>query len=489
MQAGFQASNCHEKQTSDARLRMVGTGQFLAICLAGLLSMASLPSQAQEDKTGPWRVNQALDTPGWLSVSGEQRTRYSHLENQFRPGLGEDDEAISLRTLLRLDFRLQPGVTLVTELQDSRAFLTDRNSGASTIVVNTGELLQAHVALNRKDVIREGDELDLKLGRFTMDLGGRRLIARNRYRNTIQNYSGISVDWHGANQSRLMTFAMLPLRVEPAEREDILDNNFEFDEEDSDLILWGAFYEHAKTVFGARLELYFFGLNESDDRGQPTRNRELYTPGIRFIKSPRVGQWDFDIENTLQFGERRASSADTDTEDLDVFAHFSHIALGYTFDSDWNWRLSAELDYASGEESASDGDANRFDSLFGPRRSDFGPTGIYGILGRENIISSGLRLGFSPNSRLDAYISWRANQLDEKTDTFARSNTRDPLGQSGNFAGHQIEFRTRYWLIPQQIRYEIGAAVFLEGRFLRNAPNATDTGNPVFVYTDISFSF
>jgi len=66
---------------------------------------------------------------------------------------------------------------------------------------------------------------------------------------------------------------------------------------------------------------------------------------------------------------------------------------------------------------------------------------------------------------------------------------RDPLGESGSFAGHQIEFRTRYWLIPEQIRYEVGAAVFLQRRFLLTAPNVTENGDPLFVYTDISYFF
>ncbi|MBU1189786.1 MAG: alginate export family protein [Gammaproteobacteria bacterium] len=466
--------------------RVNGCIKLLSVLLLSLLSSLVL---AQSDD-GPWRADQALDTPDWFSISGEQRTRYSHLSNQFRRVLDNNDQAISLRTLLRMDVRLDQGVKLVTELQDSRAYLTDQNSAASTIVVNAAELLQAHMALGMQDVFRDGDRLDLNMGRFTMDLGGRRLVARNRFRNTIQNYTGLYADWRSGEQSRLRTFFTLPVSRLPFDRDGILNNKVKFDEEDSDLLFWGAFFERQQALFGATLEVYFFGLNESDDPGdQETRNRQLSTPGFRLLQTPRTGRWDYEFENVLQLGERRASILPRDTEDLDVFAHFHHAAIGYSFKSDWNWRLTAELDYASGEESTSDDDANRFDSLFGPRRTEFGPTGIYGILGRENIISSGLRLRFKPDSRLDGYISWRANWLDEKTDFFARSGVRDPLGQSGSFAGHQIEFRTRYWVIPDQIRYEVGAAVFLERRFLRTAPNVNENGNPLFVYTDISFFF
>jgi len=265
-----------------------------------LLSLLSSQVLAQSDDE-PWRADTALGTPDWFSISGEQRTRYSHLSNQFRAGLDNNDQAISLRSLLRIDLRLNQAVKLVTEFQDARAYLTDQNSAASTTVVNAAELLQAHMALSMQDVLRDGDQLDLNMGRFTMDLGGRRLVARNRFRNTIQNYTGLYADWRSGTQSRLQTFFTLPVSRQPSDRNGVLNNKVKFDEEDSDLMFWGAVFAREQTLVGATLELYFFGLNESDDPGdRETRNRQLYTPGFRLIKSPKSQQWDFDLENTVQ---------------------------------------------------------------------------------------------------------------------------------------------------------------------------------------------
>lgn len=207
------------------------------------------------------------------------------------------------------------------------------------------------------------------------------------------------------------------------------------------------------------------------------------------IRTPKTGKWDFDLENTLQFGRRRASTSPSDTRDLDVFAHFHHAEVGYTFRSAWTPRVSGELDFASGDRDPGDGDFGRFDSLFGPRRADFGPTGIFGILGRENIISSGVRLSVNPGAHTDGFVSWRANFLDEPTDSFARSGVRDVSGRSGTFAGHQIEGRVRHWLVPGLLRLEIGTAWFPEGEFLRNAPSAAGHGDPFFVYSDLEFTF
>src|SRR5690606_39633511 len=103
--------------------------------------------------------------------------------------------------------------------------------------------------------------------------------------------------------------------------------------------------------------------------------------------------------------------------------------------------------YASGDDPATIDRYERFDSLFGPRRAEFGPTDIYGPLGRENIVSAGLRASAKPHPLLDGYISWRANWLADDRDVFARTGVRDTEGQSGTFAGNQIDLRTRPWRI------------------------------------------
>jgi hypothetical protein len=239
---------------------------------------------------------------------------------------------------------------------------------------------------------------------------------------------------------------------------------------------------------GIALEAYFFGLNERDGEDCATRNRQLYTPGLRIIRKPKGGEWDVDVESVVQFGSRRLSRDADDTDDHGVLAHFHHASAGYTFGVPWAPRVSAEFDYGSGDDPSTNR-YERFDSLFGPRHTEFGPTGIYGPLGRDNNVSAGLRVGAKPHPRLDGYVSWRANWLADARDVFARTGVRDDSGQSGTFGGNQIELRARYWLIPDSLRWELGGAAFLQGAFMRDAPNATGNGDPLFVYTDLEFFF
>ncbi|MGB8328895.1 MAG: alginate export family protein [Polyangiales bacterium] len=163
-------------------------------------------------KIRPWRINNYL--PKWFSLTGSIRGRYEALTNNFRPGRNKNDQALQMRTLVEAGFQVG-AASFVGELQDSRAYLTDVNGNVSTIVVNAVELLQGYLNVHLDDAITKGSMLDLRLGWQTMDLGGRRLIARNRFRNTIQNYTGLTADWKGADKSELFAFFVLPIRVLP----------------------------------------------------------------------------------------------------------------------------------------------------------------------------------------------------------------------------------------------------------------------------------
>lgn len=75
------------------------------------------------------------------------------------------------------------------------------------------------------------------------------------------------------------------------------------------------------------------------------------------------------------------------------------------------------------------------------------------------------------------------------TDSFGGTGVRDARGASGEYAGTQIEGRVRYWIIPGAIRADAGAAWLNKGRFLKDAPNARDTGDTAYAYLDLTLDF
>lgn len=64
-----------------------------------------------------------------------------------------------------------------------------------------------------------------------------------------------------------------------------------------------------------------------------------------------------------------------------------------------------------------------------------------------------------------------------------------PTGNSGRYAGQQVEGRFRYWVVPGSIQINTGAAYLFKGDFLRNAPNAPQTGDTIYGYFSTTFFF
>ena len=111
---------------------------------------------------------------------------------------------------------------------------------------------------------------------------------------------------------------------------------------------------------------------------------------------------------------------------LDVSAWFAHLEADYNFHHPWSPRLALELDYASGD--SRDGKFGRFDTLFGMRRSELVPAGLYNAVGRANLISPVLRLEAAPSKRIDGFIAYRPLWLASRSDSFSTTGVRDPAG-------------------------------------------------------------
>jgi hypothetical protein len=210
--------------------------------------------------------------------------------------------------------------------------------------------------------------------------------------------------------------------------------------------------------------------------------------GARLARPASKGAFDYDLEAIRQSGHARATTSASDNAQLDVSAYFLHAEVGRSFGGTWSPRLALQYDRASGDGSNSE-TYTRFDTLFGARRGEYGPTSLYGAVQRSNLSSPGVRLDVVPDKRWDGFIAYRALWLEDASDSFAATGVRDRTGLSGKFAGHQIEARARYWLVPKVARIDTGAAFLIKGRFLRDAPNAPDTGDTTYGYFDLTFTF
>ncbi len=375
---------------------------------------------------------------------------------------------MNLRTNLLAEYRHQ-AVRIGGELFDSRVWGNDAGTPVTTNEVNALEPVQAYIAADFDGAFGKGSKLTVTAGRMTLNLGSRRLIAADDYRNTTNGYTGIRADiaapqgWKGT-----LIYTLPQIRL-PDDNAGIRDAKVRFDKESFDLVLWGGQVSKAKAIGPATVELSYFHLGERDAPDRATRDRSLDTFGGRIIAEPRSGRFDYEVEAYYQLGHVSGSLAANAARQA-VEANFVHADVGYTFQTAWKPRLSVEFDRASGDRLG--GKYGRFDTLFGMRRADLAPAGLYNAVARANITTLGVRIEATPSKRLDWFAAYRPTWLAADEDSFSTTGVRDASGRSGDFAGHQLEARVRYWLVPARLRFEFDGLILAKGRFLEEAPNA-----------------
>lgn len=420
-----------------------------------------------------------------VKLSGSVRVRYETLDGQPRAGLPASDEQIALRTTVLGEYDAGT-VRIGAELYDSRAWLHEPGDALSANEVNAVELVQAYIGADFDAPFGKGSKLGLQAGRFTQNLGSRRLVAADDYRNTTNGYTGLRADLKTASGLSATAIYVLPQIRLPDDRPSVEAHKVKWDRESFDLQLWGGYLASSGVILGATAEVGYFGLLERDWPGHPTRDRNLDTFSARPIRDPKPSRFDFEIEGIYQTGTISVSAAATAPKQ-EVAATFIHADAGYTFAGPANLRLSLEYDRASGD--APDGKFGRFDTLFGMRRADLAPAGIYNAIGRANIETLGLRAEIAPSANWDAFAAYRPMWLAEKTDSFSTTGVRDASGAAGSFAGHQIDARVRYWIVKGLLRAEANAVWLAKGRFLTSAPNAPATGDTRYLAMGLTATF
>ncbi len=440
-----------------------------------------------------FRLENAVEAPDWLTLSGEARVRYESLEGQFRTGREVSDQLLLFRTLMLAQADTGP-VSFGVEVQDSRTYLGDAGTPLSSSFTNPLDVLQLYAWFDDlPGLLGDGSESQLVLGRQTVSIGSKRQIERVEYANVIRSYTGAHFISTSKRGDALHLVYVVPTARFPDTRPDIDDNRLSGDEEQWRLRIWGVHYRRAdilpNTVPGLSGEIFVYGLEEEDTEDFQTPDRSHVAPGFRLYRKPKAGRWDVDLEAALRKGTRYASSSPTDTQSLQVDAAMMIAALGYTFDAPWQPRISLEYYYASGDADPDDLAFDQHERLFGGRRTDLGNTSIHGPLTPANLSAPGIRVQVSPDDRWDGWFQYHAASLASETDSWVIASLRDPTGRSGDFVGHAIDARARYWLVLDSLRLEIGASGLIYGEFPENAPGGPEGDGTLFGYAQLTLTF
>ncbi len=434
-----------------------------------------------------WNLHDALDLPKWLSLSVEQRTRYETMSGNFKAGGKGGDQQIPLQTDVFAEARFNH-FRLGGEFLDARQFGSDAGTGVNNTHVDEADLIQGYLGWSEQNFLHSGLGTEVIAGRQTLNFGSRRLVARNVFRNTINSFDGIRLRVLDYNNWQFNAFATMPVNRYPTASTDILNDVQDFDTNNGRTWFSGGFFEMYNLGLGINGEAYVYHLDEGDSAKNPTKNRRYFTPGMRFYIKPTKASFDFQVETIGQIGTVRATTAATDGKNLQHQAWYQHADVGYTFDVPMSPRFALEYDYASGDKNPNDGKDERFDTLFGARRFDFGPTGIYGAFSRSNLNTPGYKLGFSPLQDVQTTIGHRFFWLAQKTDSWGSTGLQDKTGKSGSFVGQQLELTTR-WDVNSSLNLETGWTHLFKGEFAKNAPKAPNGMDVDYFYVQSQLRF
>lgn len=425
-----------------------------------------------------------------VSLRVQQRSRYENLEDQFRPGVGlsSSDVALALQTSVFVDAG-RGRVRFSGEIMDSRHELNDEGSVIATSMVNALEPLQAAVSVSLPGLLQDGSTSTLRAGRFTMDVGRRRFVSRSGNRNTITSYAGVDWQWRGEDGRNARAFLVDPMRILPTSPAELLDNEIELDHGNRDTHFAGLFYEFQPLPSRDRVELFWYGLDQGDRPNNDALPRDIDSFGARFFRPSAKGMWSYEVETLWQTGKSSATAAGVTRRDLDHSALFYHWEVGYAFDAGWSPVLLLQFDSASGDEDPFDDRNEGFDTLFGERRFDFVPQGIWAAFARGNLKTPGLRLTSTPKPRWQTMLSYRNYELEAARDVWSGVGLRDLTGQAGRSIGRQLEGSVTWAAIKDRMSVEAGFAHIWAGSFFREVSGARFRGDPTYFYLTLTTNF
>lgn len=405
------------------------------------------PAYAKPLSMRGWDAVKDVD---WLDFGLEHRMRIEARDDDLRRDRLVHDTQFLHRTRLYLGVHdiIDP-FRFAVEFQDSRQFGSifpenDRD-------VDENDVLQAYGELYFKDLLGPGQPLRFQAGRMSFDYIDRKLFSRNRWRNTTNSFDGFRLQLGQQSGPWQVDF----LAAQPVER--LLIKPDHGDDERWFYGVVGAWRKWSKYI---TIEPYYFHLDEQ--RKAPTGvDRHIDTIGFHLYGPIAGTNFDWDTNTAFQFG-------DDGPRDQCAFATFGE--LGYTFKHDWKPRLSVSGTYGSGDRDPLDNNTERFDRLFSSNH--FRSTSDY--IYWTNIISPKVRLEFQPTKKLKLDGAYGTYWLASDSDTFGATTRRDRNGNSGDFAGQEIELRARYQL-HEKIELEVGYSYFIQGEFIDNTGPSDDS--------------
>ena len=424
------------------------------------LDKTNLPILEEFDKT-------LFRDYSWLDVGLEYRVRYEHRQNDLQRATQQTNDPFLHRTRGYVGIKeiLDP-VRFGLEVQDSRVSNSDypRSGDTSGRETNEWGIIQGFAELYLPDFAESDKTLRVQAGRIAFEQLDRRLVARNEWRNTTNNFDGFRALLGDANDNfQLDTFALQPV-VRSLTTADHANENVWF---------YGAVAHLRQWSEVITLQPAYFLLDRNQEAG--VTHRKIHTAYLRGYGDIGKTGFDYDLTGASQFGDANYNA----TQVGEHKALLATAEIGYRLEDEYKTRFSAFAAYASGDKSPTDRENNRFERLFGFAR----PWSNDDYITPENIITAKARFEVQPHEKVRIDGGYSAYWLASDTDSFVNANLRDNTGNSGSFLGHELDLRTRIEL-DKRIDLNVGYAWFLPGEFTQTQGKGRETH---FAYVEATF--
>ena len=402
-----------------------------------------------------------------LSVGGQVRWQGKDDTNRNLLGTFPNHNEFSLvRTRLHGDLRIQDDARFFVEVI-SADIHGQKTSDAppQPIDKNDWDFLNAFIEL-----IADKD-FKFRFGRTEMLYGAQRLISPLEWGNTRRTFEGGVATFKRGNLTTDV-FVTHPVIVDPRHQD-----------ESNESRLFSGVYNTWALEGGNTLDAYLLNLNEDDPvivSGNGTlSDADIWTLGARH--AGKSGAWDWDSEAAIQRGHWGR-----DTQRSTMVA----LTGGRTVpDLPGTPRLGLDLDYASGDDSATDGTKGTFNQLFPLGHAYFG---YIDLVGRQNIVAVSPSARWKLGDTAWFRAAWHDFNLQNDSDALYNAggavSLTDPTGGSGNHVGQEWDL-TLGWapaaLAPHS-EFLFGYSYFNPGNFVEHLGAGK---RPELIYVQYMFTF
>ncbi len=403
----------------------------------------------------------------WIfDFGGEYRLRDHHEHHlRFSDLSGRNDDFLLQRTRLYANAEYAGWLRLYAEAIDATSAY--ENYPPRTIEENRFDALNLFAdAL----LLADGDsKLWARVGRQELLYGEQRLISPLDWANTRRTFDGAKVFY----RSTTWDADAFWVRPVPFAQHQMNDHNFDRPDQSQEFMGLYTTYKGRKNHVH---DYYFLRLAEYD--GQPV-NFDVSLFGTRW--KAKSGSWLWEFEGAYQFG-----SHDIERQS----AGFATFGLGHEFcHIPWKPTLWAYYDWASGDRDPGDGVHGTFNQLFPLGHKYFG---FADLVARQNIRDFNLLLTAQPHKKINLLLWWHVFHLDQARDALYNANGAairiDPTGNSGRYAGQELDFTLQYTFNPR-CDVLFGYSHFFPGDFVKNTNPPGVTGDVDFYYSQWTYRF